>query len=287
MSLIPNPLNKFSSFNYIWFMDIATREEQRNAGYKRKQGRIIRSGGIANTAGPNLQTLDERNIGIKGEYFIDNVRTQAYVSPNPYSGIANVTKVEFEVTEPYSIGLFLQTLELAAREAGYRNYLDAPFVLGVEFTGYDTNGTLSTIEKRVLLLKLTKITFNVTAAGSVYQAQAIPWNHQALLDQTDSIPVNISIKGDTVEEILTSLASDGLTDVVETREVPSGRVDVVTGTEVTGTRSLIKELNDFEKREIEAKSGGETVNPTEYEILFPVDPNQLGNKNIFSTQNIA
>jgi hypothetical protein len=288
MALDKNSLEKFSSYNYIWFMDVATRDELRSSAYKNKKGRIIRSDGIANTAGANLQTLDERNLGVKGEYFIDNVSIQSYVSPNPYSGIANATKVDFSVTEPYSIGLFLQTLELAAREAGYKNYLEAPFVLGVEFIGYDSNGVISNIDKRVLLIKIVKATFNVTSAGSVYQVQSIPWNHQALLDQFDNIPVNISIRGDTVEEILTSLAEGGVTDVIGTAEVPSGRVEVITGSEVTGTRSLVKALNDHESTEIEAKGGGTNITATQYEILFPSELNfPRGSKNEIATQKIA
>jgi hypothetical protein len=286
MALQLNPLNKFSSYNYIWFMDVATRQEIRTSAYKNKRGRIIRSGGIADTAGAALQTADEQNLKVKGEYFIDNVRTQAYVSPNPYSGIANVTRIEFEVTEPYSIGLFLQTLQLAASEAGYKNYLEAPFTLGVEFTGFDSSGKSSTIQKRVLLIKIIKATFNITSAGSVYSVQAIPWNHQALLNQVDKIPVNISIKGDTVEEILTSLDDP----VVETFDV-ANLFGADQGTEAvsinTGTRSLIKELKDFEKRDIAAKSNSEDITPTEYEIIFPVDPSQRGTKNDFARKKIA
>lgn len=286
MALERNKLNKFSSFNCIWFMDVATRSEIRSSAYKNKRGRIARSSGIADTAGASLQTFDEQNLGVKGEYFIDNVSTQAYVSPNPYSGVANVTRIEFEITEPYSIGLFLETLELAAREAGYRNYLDAPFTLGVEFVGYENNGSVSTVERRVLLIKITKATFNVTAAGSVYNIQAIPWNHQALLDQSTQIPVNLNIKGDTVEEILTSLAEGGVTDIVENTRPDGLGADQVVGQEVTGVRSLIKELNDHESREIEAK-GGRNVTPTQYEILFPTDPTELGTKNEFASKKIA
>jgi predicted transcriptional regulator with HTH domain len=283
MAIEHNPLNKFSTYNYIWFLDVASAQEQASGAYKNKRGRIARSGGIADTAGSNLQTLDERNLGVKGEYFIDNVKIDAVVSPNPYSGIAFATNIEFEITEPYSIGLFLQTLQLAAEEADFENYLEASFVLGVEFTGYDSNGSVSTIEKKVLLIKFMKIDFSVTAAGSVYRVEAISWNHQALLDQATKIPVNISIKGDTVEEILTSLE--------ETINIGFGEGEVDPGLaraanisqEDTGKRSLIKALNDHEK----SLSANGRVTPTEYEILFPTDPSNRGSRNDFANQKIA
>ena len=287
MAIDRNPLERFSTFNYIWFLDIAAPGEVRTAAYKNRQGRILRSGGIANTYSPGMLTEDEKNLGVKGEYFIDNVKTEAYVSPNPYSGIANATRVNFEVIEPYSIGLFLQTLQLAAVEAGYKNYLDAPFVLGVEFTGFDKNGNLGSGGRRVMLIKLTRVNFRIDAAGSVYEVQAIPWNHQALLDQNDRIPVNISIKGDTVEEILTSLE--------ETPEIGFGEGQVDTGLAAAagispddaGKRSLIGELTKHETEQLKEKAGSENITPTQYEILFPVDPADPGTKNDFARYKIA
>lgn len=284
MALERNKLNKFSSFNCIWFLDIATPAEQISGAYREKRGRIIRSSGIADTAGAELQTLDERNIGIKGEYFIDNIIIDAAVAPNPYSGLAFASHIEFEVTEPYSIGLFLETMQLAAEQAGFKNYIDASFVLGVEFVGYDSNKILSTIEKKVLLIKLTNIEFSVSAAGSVYKVEAIPWNHQALIDEVTKIPVNISIKGDTVEEILTSLDQEGITETVTNTRPDGLGADVV---EISGTRSLIKALNDHESYEIDKKAGSANVTSTEYEILFPIDPSQLGTRNDFSSQKIS
>lgn len=277
MTLQLNPLSRYSTFNYIWFMDVAPRNEIRTSAYKNRRGRILRSGGISGTGGESLQTSDESRLGVKGEYFIDNVSTQAYISPNPYSGLANVTKVEFEVVEPYSIGMFLETLQIAAEQAGYRNYLDAPFTLGVEFTGFDSNGNSSTIQKRVMLIKIVKATFNITEAGSTYRVQAIPWNHQALLDEANKISVNFSIKGDTVEEILTSDSDEGL-DIVE----QDGTI-----TDASGTRSLIKALTGSEKDDIKAKGGDRDITANEYEILFPVDPAQLGTKNDFARYKIA
>lgn len=267
-------------------MDIATRAEQRTAAYKNKRGRIARSGGIANTAGANLQTEDEAKLGVKGEYFIDNVRTHAIIAPNPHSGLANATNVEFEITEPYSVGQFLQTLQLAGIEAGYNNYLEAPFVLGVEFVGYDQNGITGTVEKRVFLLKLLEVTFNVTAAGSVYRVQALPWNQQTLMNKVTKIPVNLQLKGDTVADILTSLAKGGIqtVNVVNQFGADPGTEDA---SFVTGTRSLIKALTDYESDDIEAKGGTENITPTEHEILFQDDPARPNTANNFANQRLV
>lgn len=281
MALIPNALNKFTSFNYIWSYDVATREEANSGSYKNKRCRIIRSGGIADTAGDALKTDDEFKLGIKGEYFIDNVRMQSVVAPNPYSGITNATKIDFEVIEPYSIGLFLQTIQLAALEAGYDNYLHAPFILGVEFIGYDSNGAVSTVEKRVLLTKLVRARFSVTAAGSVYQIESVPWNHQALTDDVQKMSTHISIKGNTVSEVLTSLSGAGISR--STVSTPNGTQEVI-GNNEGDARSLMQELNEQQK---ELSNRVEGTIPNQYEILFPSDISEPGTINTIANKKIA
>lgn len=281
MNLIPNELNKFSSFNYIWSFDVATRAEANSGSYKNKRCRIIRSGGIADTAGDALKTDDELKLGVKGEYFIDNVRMQAVVAPNPYSGITNATKIDFEVIEPYSIGLFLQTIQLAASEAGYDNYLHAPFILGVEFIGYDLNGAVSTVEKRVLLVKLVRARFSVTAAGSVYQVESVPWSHQALEDNVQKVSTHISIKGNTVSEVLTSLSGTGISTT--TVSTPGGTEEVI-GNSDGDARSLMQTLNEQQK-ELSNRVNGSI--PDQYEILFPSDISEPGTTNTIANKKIA
>jgi hypothetical protein len=257
MAIVQNPLNRFATYNYIWKLAVATPDdllESSGYSYRNKSNFIVKSGGVGDTK--TITTLDEDARSINVEYFIDDVTVDSIVSPNPFSGITFATNVEFKITEPYSISLFLQTLFLAAQEAGYTNYLDAPYVLECEFVGFDAEGQMSSIEKRVLLIKLTDINFSVDAGGSIYNVTALPWTHGALTDTVQRVRTDITIGGSSVSEILIGPSSDA------------------------STQSLVQFLNVIELEDAE-RTGRST--PNEYVIEFPDNISDITNNLATST----
>ena len=53
----------------------------------------------------------------------------------------------FDVYEPYSMGYFVQSVQTAALNAGYPNYIGTPFVLILDFVGHRDNGQMFTASK--------------------------------------------------------------------------------------------------------------------------------------------
>ena len=41
------------------------------------------------------------------------------------------------------MGLFYETLQVAALKCGYKNYIEAPYLLGLQFKGWDDAGNVS------------------------------------------------------------------------------------------------------------------------------------------------
>lgn len=222
MAIKPNMLHQFASYNCIFTLSVLTVDEVNmpDETYRVQEPllQIFRSGGGAEN---KVTTAYEDAIGKKLEYFIDNVTVEGIMVPNSKTRTTNATFLEFEVTEPYSMGLFLQTLQIAATTAGYTNYLQAPYLLTVEFIGYDDDGDILVVEdgrnlKRMFPLKFTNIEFDVSASGTQYQVEAIPWNEQAFLDNVESVKNDIAIKGKSVVEILQS-GEQSLTTVMNGR----------------------------------------------------------------------
>lgn len=218
----PNMLHQFSSFNCIFTLSVLTVDEVNmpDETYRAQEPilQIFRSGGGATN---KVTTVYEDAIGKKLEYFIDNVTIDGIMVPNSKTRTTNATFLEFEVTEPYSMGLFLQTLQIAATTAGYTNYIQAPYLLTVEFIGYDDDGDILVVEdgrnlKRMFPLKFTNIEFQVNEKGSVYNIESIPWNEQAFLDTIEQVKTDIAISGKTVVEILQS-GEQSLTTIVNGR----------------------------------------------------------------------
>jgi len=239
---IENALAKFSSYNYKFTFGPLTNNEINfpDTTY-RKTGPsliLIRTGG---TGSEGIQHEYDKANGIRTEYFIDDLEVSAIVAPNSRTKQTNATSLSFKVFEPYSMGLFLRSLDVAAKQAGHTNYLQAPFLLTVEFVGWDDNGNFVTVpkSKRMFPLKLSSVSFSVTEGGSEYQVDAIPWHEQAFSDETQMIKHDMEIEGETIFEMLQ-----------------------------TGPNSLATQLNS---RELELEAAKNKRTGDQFVIIFP-DP---------------
>jgi len=240
-----NDLKDFASYTSIFTLGVLTNFEINfpDLTYRRRDPwiTILRSGGgLGNSKATTIYESQGRL-----EYFIDNVNIDSLVGLNQATKQTNATNIEFKVTEPYSMGLFLQTIQVAAAKAGHKNYLEAPFVLSVEFKGWDDYG--NNISKpglrRIFPLKLASVDFQVTEGGSEYNVIAIPWHEKAMADQVQSIKADVNLTGTTVSELLQ-----------------------------TGGASLAENLNT---REQERAEEGQVPKPDEYVVLFPKERSSL------------
>ena len=251
---LDNPLNRFASYNYIYTIGCLTNDELNNPDttyrIKDPQNVLLKTGGSSGVKGM-ARTAYEQN-GIKLEYFIDNLEIQTFIAPNPKSRNTQATSFQFEVHEPYSMGLFLQTLQLCSLKAGHDNYLQAPYVLIIEFKGWDSSGNpvypdSSLGMRKVMPFKWTNAGFSVEASGSVYSVKGVPWNDVAFSDQVQQLPIDLQITGNTLEELCQS-----------------------------GAKSAATVLNTHF---LEQKEKGDVVEPDEYVILFPTEGSRSSNKN--------
>ena len=236
---MPNPLEQYASYNYIFTLGCLSDFELNfpDLTYRRRDPSVVilRSGGGPT---PGSSTLYDTNG--KTEYFIDDVEIETIVAGNQNTRSTNATSLRFNVTEPYSMGLFLQSLQVAAKRARGpdSNYIEAPYLLTVEFKGYDDAGNFvhASNLRRMFPLKFVDIQFEVTEGGSQYAVQAIPYQEVALTDEAQTSHTETQFSGATVAEMLQ-----------------------------TGAKSFTKILNDRELLKEEAGQG----KGDQYIITFP------------------
>lgn len=208
-----NELDQFASYSYIFTLSCLTNLELNFPLSYRTVGplvQIIRSGG---TGGKKIPTIYETDGVV--EFFIDDVSIDAVIAPNHKTGHSNAVLLNFKVIEPYSMGQFLQNLRTAALVTGHLNYIEAPFLLSVEFIGYDDQGNIKApfFSKRHIPIKIIKADMNVTEAGAVYDVEAVPYNEIALTNTNREAKTDVDIRGTTVGEILQS-GPNSLTSVL-------------------------------------------------------------------------
>jgi hypothetical protein len=123
---IANPLEKFVSSNYLFTLSSLSADAVNfpDTSYRKGLvGKIILSSGgrfSESRVETAYQTLD--NPSGKFDYFIDNVEMYCQITPSSSTKGTNVITLDFEVTEPYSMGQFLQSCQIAAVQNGHTDY---------------------------------------------------------------------------------------------------------------------------------------------------------------------
>lgn len=243
---IPNPLSGYASYDYLITLSAMSWTDHNFPDSSYKAGKTLPI--ICSSAGRNPSNRVQTQFG-KFEFYIDNLRFESAIGLSNAKS-TNVTTVQFDIFEPYSLGLFPLALQTAAKKVGLNNWREAYFLLTIEFRGNKENGSMTTVPNttRHIPIKLTTMTFKATEQGSSYGINAYATNSQALTVQYASLKTDMTIKGKTVQEVLQ-----------------------------TGEQSLQAILNRKEKEYV--KNGQKKV-ADEYVILFP---NNIASSDSLST----
>ena len=241
----PNPLEAYASMTCLFTMGCLSNAEYNGASY--------RGGTINEVIFSSAGRFDGKRVSTahgKPEYYVENFKQQNVIAPNKKIGNAYAFKYEFEIFEPYSMGVFLQTITKAAYNKGHNTHIEAPYVIKLEFQGWDDNGNSmpGLIEPKYFVIRITNMEFTASESGSKYQIEAIPYNHIGYSDNISILKSDIAI-----------LINDG------TKDVQHALVD--------GEDSLVNALNTIEA---DQRDTGRADDPViTYKIEFPV-PNGAG-----------
>lgn len=234
---LPNELERFASYNNIFSFGCISPEElnfpdetYRKTGVRSGQMVLRSNGGL--TAPQKPRTHAESHYNIDTAYFIDNVDIETVIAPNKKSRMTNFHSLSFEIREPYSMGQLLQTMQLAAMNAGYQNYLEAPWLLTINFLGWqDAEQSSPALQssKKLLPCKIVSVDFNVDTEGSIYRFSCSAFNDEAFTDGAQNLPCNVTLYGKDLEEIcqsgLGSLATAINTHILKQQKFEKDKVE--------------------------------------------------------------
>lgn len=208
-----NKLFKFASYNSLFTLSALSQSELENTKTlitRAPHDIVIKSGGIGgdgnqrtynqfnNPLGQENQNILNKNERMQGalnkaqreftrnrDMYFRNVVMNSIPGLNEKRRTTSVTQIQMEVVEPFGITL-LSRIQAAAANNNYLDHLDAPFLLTIDFQGFDEHGKLMQEEaknlKRVIPINLTNMTMDVTQAGTVYQITAIPIGESAYMN---------------------------------------------------------------------------------------------------------
>ena len=206
-----NVLHDFASVNHKITLAVMDASEVNYPGLVLTRGPKYPVAQTAGKTGGEIIGV-EQGGDLNLEFLIDNLSIKSVVSHNPKSRGTQQTQVEFDVIEPYSLGLFFQALKVQSIKAygEEADYIHVPFCLVVEFIGYDDEGKKITGSssqklrdiKRVIPIALRQVQLAASFSGSRYSCVGYPWNETSMRDHNIGCKKDMTLRGSTVGEIL-------------------------------------------------------------------------------------
>ena len=199
----PNTLHQFASYTSLFTLSALSQDDLENTTTmlnSKAHDIIVRSSGIGPTENSERQPLSasdkkiiEKNDRLKGaidksrntlsanrDMYIRNVTMNSIPGLNDKRRLTSVTQMTIDIVEPAGITL-LERIRGAAINNGYLDHLDAPFLLTIDFKGFDEMGRPASTQdsqnmKRFIPMKIVNMDISVTQAGTEYSVKAIPYN---------------------------------------------------------------------------------------------------------------
>ena len=205
----PNILHQFASYTALFTLSGLSQDDLENTTTllnSKTHDIIVRSSGIGPTENsqrpldPDAKKIIEKNERLQGaidksrkvlgrnrDMYIKSVMMNSIPGLNEKRRLTSVTQIDMEIVEPAGITL-LERVRAAAINNGFLDHLDAPFLLTIDFQGFDEFGNVASTKdaknlRRLIPVKLIDMQMNVTAAGTVYTVKAIPYNEFAYVNR--------------------------------------------------------------------------------------------------------
>jgi len=249
VGLLENVLHKFATFNTIFTISGLSEDELKSHAYMKNPVHdiIARSGGIGDPKVSNGKYQEQQNelkaeaketkrgtflhgktankkydpkesafILSRGlDLFIENFTMLSTVGPNPDRGLANITKMNFDLIEPFGTSL-VEKVKAATFINGYRDFMDAPLLLTIEFKGTDEHGKPITSEDKNYVRKIpiliVRVEFDLDQSGTKYQIIAVPFGDLAHDDRfkfpRTQITTSVDSVGEWIKEVTEQLDLD-------------------------------------------------------------------------------
>lgn len=214
-SPIPNPLHQYASYTYncsLWWLDnidfngmMQTRSPDGALAYPLRNSYVVaeQGGMFANQRLPSTAGLN---------YYVQDVEFKTVIGLNGAGKSSNVVEGSMTIIEPYGISLIdsLIAASYNPKTKKYESYTLRPFMLQIDFQGWDDQGkeipaASGLFFRKRFPIRLTEFKINLSTKGTEYRIKFAPIGHEVQDQNIGTTPANFNIKGDTVGTVLQDL----------------------------------------------------------------------------------
>ena len=215
-----NPLHKYATYTYNLTLFVLSHDNYNELVNGTATSNWTPSYSLISSAGGYHEN---RHPLFREDFYFDNLKMKTIVGQTELTRGTNMVEMDFTVIEPYGLTLMDRLVELSYDPSidGSGNYVAQPYLLQIDFFGSDDLGKTSHpiphLRKR---MPINFITFKIKVGtrGTEYAIKAIPYNHIALMEATNSTPANFEIKSGTVGDFFKDVAAASLVTQMATKE---------------------------------------------------------------------
>lgn len=209
--VVPNPMHNYASWTYswsLWWMDVGDcnnlmNQDDVNSAQEFKLS--DKSYVVAEDGGRDPANRLPSQYGLN--YQLQEVTLNTIIGLNKVSKHSNLLTGSMTILEPYGV-TFIDTLADASWDPiqkQYVNYTQQPYMLQLDFKGYDDNG-VPVPESEVALYRkrypivLLNMKVGVTGKGAEYKITFAPQGHAGLRNEHATTPADFTVTAGTVDE---------------------------------------------------------------------------------------
>jgi hypothetical protein len=192
-----NPLDAYASYTYGLSLFALTKADFNNMvdnpeGFEPKKCLISSAGRYQKT----------RDSHFKEDFYFDSFKLTTVIGMSANSRGTNAINMDFTIIEPYGMTLMDRILDISMNEMAAHNYLDIPYLLRLDFFGYDDAGNMQKITSQTknFPIKLLSLKIKASVKGAEYAIQAVPFNHGANLQSIQALKTRMEITATTVND---------------------------------------------------------------------------------------
>lgn len=207
--IVPNPLHKFASYTYswsLWWLD--------KADYNVLAAQPDVTQALAWNPGPKSYVIAEdggrypnrRHPATLGlNYHIQEVNFNTTIGPNKVSKSTSLVSGNMTIVEPYGVTLIDSLVAASFDGQQFTNYNMHPYMLQLDFMGYDDKGdpmsnTAMALHRKRFPITLQTMKISVTGSGSQYKIDFVSAGSAPLQNEFSTTPETFTITAGTVNE---------------------------------------------------------------------------------------
>jgi hypothetical protein len=192
-----NPLHAYSSYTYGLSLHLLKADEYNRLADNPTNIRISKT--LISSA---QRYKDSRDPAFQDDFYFDSLKFTTIIGNGNSNKASNNLDIAFTIIEPIGMSLLDRILNINTVELGNANYLAQPYMLEINFFGYDDNGVGKMLvdQTKFIPIKIIDCKIKANLRGSEYQIAAIPFNHQSQLMSTQATKATFEVTAGTVSE---------------------------------------------------------------------------------------